>query len=104
MKPTTMVMSQLRLFLSGQCLFEESERLVRRALEIDERTLGPNHHFVAVRLNNLANLLRVTGRLSEAEPLLRRSLDIDERCFGPDHPEVAVRLNNLGQVLEIQNR
>ena len=31
---------------------------MRRALEIDEASLGPNHPIVAVRLNNLAQLLQ----------------------------------------------
>ena len=38
-------------------------------------------------LNNLAELLRETGRLTEAELLLRRALTIDEKAFGPEHPK-----------------
>ena len=44
-------------------------RCIRRALAIDEASLGPDHPNVAVRLNNLAALLRATNRLAEAEPL-----------------------------------
>ncbi len=29
-----------------------------RALEIDERTLGPNHPNVAIRVNNLGSVLK----------------------------------------------
>ena len=47
-----------------------------RALEIDEKSLGPNHPDVARDLNNLALLYRATNRLSEAEPLARRALNI----------------------------
>src|SRR3712207_7535826 len=43
---------------------------------ITERGLGPDHPDVAVRLNNLAGLLRATNRLAEAEPLMRRMVEI----------------------------
>ena len=55
-------------------------------------------------LNNLAQLLQATNRLSEAEPLMRRALAIDEKSFGPDHPKVAIRLNNLAALLWTTNR
>ena len=73
---------------------------MRRALAIDEEGFGPDHPNVAIRLNNLAQLLQATNRLAEAEPLMRRALAIDEESFGPDHPNVAIRLNNLAQLLQ----
>ena len=36
---------------------------------------------MAIRLNNLARLLKATNRLAEAEPLMRRALLIDENSF-----------------------
>ena len=60
--------------------------------------------LVAIRLNNLAQLLQDTNRLSEAEPLMRRALAIDEKSYGPDHPKVATDLNNLAQLLKDTNR
>ena len=57
---------------------------MRRALAIDEKSFGPDHPKVAIRLNNLALLLRVTNRLAEAEPLVRRALKI-EAIFGAEH-------------------
>ncbi len=62
---------------------------MRRALAIDEHSFGPEHPNVAIRLNNLAQLLQATNRLAEAEPLMRRALAIDEQSFGPEHPNVA---------------
>ena len=47
-------------------------------------------------LNNLAQLLQATNRLSEAEPLMRRALPIDEQSFGEDHPNVAIRSEQPG--------
>jgi hypothetical protein len=44
----------------------EAEPLYRRALAIDEKSFGPDHPNVARDLNNLAELLRATNRLSVA--------------------------------------
>ena len=76
----------------------------RRALAIDEPSYGPDHPDVAIRLNNLAQLLQATNRPAEAEPLMRRALAIDEPSYGPDHPDVAIRLNNLALLLQATNR
>ena len=72
---------------------------MRRALEIDEKSYGPEHPDVARDLNNLAQLLQVTNRLGEAEPLMRRALEIDEKSYGPEHPKVAVRPQRPGAIV-----
>ncbi|HSS47809.1 MAG TPA: tetratricopeptide repeat protein, partial [Thermoanaerobaculia bacterium] len=82
----------------------EAEPLMRRALAIDEKRLGPEHPKVAIRLSNLAQLLQDTNRLGEAEPLMRRALAIDENGLGPEHPNVAIRLSNLAWLLLSTNR
>jgi tetratricopeptide (TPR) repeat protein len=97
--PTSRLMNDLGLFFKRKERLSEAEALYRRALAIDEATLGPNHHNVAVRLNNLALLLEATGASADAEDLLRRALTIDEAAFGPDHPSVAARLSNLAFLL-----
>jgi hypothetical protein len=63
---------------------------MRRALAIDEASYGAEHPNVAIRLNNLAALLKATNRLAEAEPLMRRALAIDEASYGAEHPRVAI--------------
>jgi tetratricopeptide (TPR) repeat protein len=84
--------------------YAEAEPLLRRALAVDERSLGPNHPNVATCLNNLAALLHDTNRLKEAESLYRRALAIDEQSFGANDPRVATCLNNLSQLLQATNR
>ncbi|HEV3258888.1 MAG TPA: tetratricopeptide repeat protein [Gemmataceae bacterium] len=103
-EPTARLMNNLGLLLQTKALHAEAEPLMRRALAIYERSLGPDHTNVAICLNNLAGMLRATNRLAEAEPLYRRALAIDERSFGPDHSEVATDLNNLAQLLQATNR
>ena len=82
----------------------EAESLMRRALAIDESSFGTDHHRVAIKLNNLGQLLQATNRLVEAESLMRRALAIDEASFGMDHPDVARDLNNLALLLKATNR
>ena len=76
----------------------EAEPLMRRALAIDENSFGKDHPNVAIRLNNLAELLQATNRLAEAEPLMRRALDIDEQSYGTSIPRSPSDLNNLAAV------
>ncbi|MFH1109132.1 MAG: tetratricopeptide repeat protein [Planctomycetota bacterium] len=95
--------NQVALYFENRARFAEAEPLMRRALDIDEKSYGPNHPDVARDLNNLAQLLQATNRLADAEPLMRRALDIDEKSYGPNHPNVAIRLNNLAQLLQDTN-
>jgi tetratricopeptide (TPR) repeat protein len=103
-EPTQTLLGEVGVLLSAKARFAEAEPLDRRALAIGEASLGPDHPNVAIRLSNLATLLRDTNRQDEAEPLYRRALAIDEASLGPDHPNVAIRLNNLAGVLHDKNR
>ncbi|HXU29756.1 MAG TPA: tetratricopeptide repeat protein [Thermoanaerobaculia bacterium] len=102
--PTALLMNQLGILYFGKALHSEAEPLMRRALAIDEVSFGTDHPNVAIRLSNLAWLLKETNRLSEAEPLMRRALAIDEASFGADRSRVAVELNNLALLLQATNR
>jgi tetratricopeptide (TPR) repeat protein len=102
--PTFRLMAVLGTYLHYKGLYDKSERWKRRTLAIDEASFGKDQPEVATALNNLAQLLADTNRLSEAEPLMRRALKIDEDSFGKDQPEVATALNNLAQLLKDTNR
>jgi tetratricopeptide (TPR) repeat protein len=102
--PSASLLNQLGVYFSSRAEHQSAERVLRRALAIDEQSFGPHHPKVAIRLNNLAQLLQATNRLEDAEPLMRRALAIDEQPFGPHHPKVAIDLNNLAQLLKATNR
>jgi Tetratricopeptide repeat len=80
---------------------------MRRALAIDEAVYGPEHPKVAIRLNNLAQLLQDTNRLAEAEPLSRRMvgvfLDFTRRT-GHEHLHLCTVLANYAGILEAMGR
>ena len=90
-EPTLDVMGQLDMLFDAQALRSRAEVYSRRALAIAESSFPPDDPRIAIRLNNLAQLLKATNRLGEAEPLMRRALGIDEASYGPDHPKVARR-------------
>jgi tetratricopeptide (TPR) repeat protein len=103
-EPTAWLMNHLGLLFRIKALHAQAEPLLRRALAINEASLGDDHPNVAACLNNLSQLLQATNRFAEAEPLMRRALAIDEARFGEDHPNVATRLNNLALMLQSTSR
>ncbi|MBN2590737.1 MAG: tetratricopeptide repeat protein [Sedimentisphaerales bacterium] len=96
--------NNLSQFYQFQARFNETELLITRALEIDEKAFGKEHPNVAIDLNNLAQLYQDTNRLKDAEPIMKRALEIDEKAFGKEHPNVARDLNNLAQLYKATNR
>lgn len=69
----------------------EARELLRHAIPILERELGPSHPEVASAWHNLGAAL--SG--NEAEAAYRRALAAKEEALGPDHPSVALTLNNV---------
>lgn len=67
-----------------------AEPLFCRALEIDEKNLGPGHPSLATGFNNLGVLYSALGDVA------------DEKAFGSGAREVANDLNNLAAVLSAQ--
>ncbi len=85
-------------------VYTETENLFRKALAIQERTLGPDHPATANTLNNLSTYLDRRGRPEEAEPLQRRALAILEKGLGPLHPDTAAMLTTLAVMLDRQGK
>lgn len=68
---------------------------MERALAATERARGPEHHEVALRLYNLAAVLKDVGRPGDARPLLLRALAIAERELPPAHSLLAKITDSL---------
>jgi tetratricopeptide (TPR) repeat protein len=81
--------------LYRQGSYDRAVVVAKRALQVAEQEMGPNHLSVAKSLNNLAELYRTQGQYAQAEPLYKRSLAIREKALGPNHPEVAQSLENM---------
>jgi tetratricopeptide (TPR) repeat protein len=95
------LLAELGNILSNLNEYGPARRYFEERLALAER--GGDESDITRALNDLAELLRITGRFPEAEPLFRRALTIDENKLGPEHPDVAVRLNNLAQILKDSN-
>ena len=94
------VLNNTAASLDGAGNEAEAEPLLRRALDIDEKELGPYHPDVANVLSNLAGLLLNKGDYAGAELFVNRALAIDEKSLEPDHPGVATDLSTLAKLLE----
>jgi tetratricopeptide (TPR) repeat protein len=78
--------------------YGDADQWLRRALEIRERVLGPNHIDTTASLDDFATLEFVRGDLAAAESIVRRSLAAHEAAQGPNHPATAGNLNNLATI------
>jgi tetratricopeptide (TPR) repeat protein len=76
-----------------------AEQLLRRALEIREKVLGPKHPDTATALTALGAVYFDKGDYVGAETLHRRALAIREKVLGPEHPDTATSRNSLAEVL-----
>src|SRR5262249_42624129 len=72
--------------------------LLERALEIRQRTLGPDHRDVARALVDLALALVRTGQATQAEELATRALGIWERLDAPEAPDYAKLLQLCAEI------
>jgi CHAT domain-containing protein len=69
-----------------------------RALAIYEKQFGPDHPSAAGAINNLAQLLVVTGETQRSRLLFRSALAICDKAFGPNSFRAADMLGGLAEV------
>lgn len=67
--------------------YDESEVIERKALDLFERTIGPQRPECAGARENLAALLARRGDLAAAEREVSRALEIYRATVGPEHPD-----------------
>jgi hypothetical protein len=80
------------------------EPLLKRSLEIREKTLGAEHPDVATSLEALGWLYSKQGKAAQAEPLLKRATAIYEKDLGADHPHVARCCTKMAQCCRAMGR
>jgi len=94
------VLNQLGLFRHGAlAAYAEAQLLVRRALAIRDKVLGPEHYDTTVSLNSLGYILSSQGDYEGARPFYERALAIREKALGAEHLDTATSLNNLAELL-----
>jgi CHAT domain-containing protein len=65
---------------------KEAEAYFKNAIDLSEKSDGPNSPNLANYLGNLANVYKNEQRYQEGEPLYLRSIDILNRTYGIDNP------------------
>jgi serine/threonine-protein kinase len=87
----------------GLGLFDQSETLARRSLDLAEKAFGRgNESMKSVEL--LAELDRDKGQYAEAEPLLKRVIGWKRVTYGAESAEVAGAMGELGECLYWQSK
>jgi len=100
----TNVLSNLAMLYHEKRQYAAAELLYKRAMAINEKTLGKEHSSVAWDYNNLATLYTMQGKYAAAEPLYTRALAIVEKVHGPEHLDVVRSLTMLASVYTNQAR
>ncbi|MBX7083810.1 MAG: serine/threonine-protein kinase [Nannocystaceae bacterium] len=94
-----MALANLAVILSEQGDDEDAVVRLREALALFERTVGPDHLYVASTLGNLARHLPP----DEALPMLQRAIAIYEG-HDADNPRIGYALNQLANLYNEQGR
>ena len=96
---TSRLLNQAGLYLHSRAEFDEAKSAIERALDINEKSLGPDHPDVARDVSNLGKALYSMGDLQGAKKHYERALEINKTVYGPDHTSVALCISNLGMAL-----
>jgi TonB family protein len=83
--------------------YNEALPLAKRALELREGTLAPDHELVQGALLNLAETYSALNKAGEALKLFDRLLKTEEAKFGPEDAGLALLLDKIALV-EFQRR
>jgi len=92
--------------LLWKCIIEE-EIDIKQAitnylylLEVCASSLGKDHLYYGIGLNNLALLYKSKGEYFKALPLYLEALENAEKSLGKDHSEYGIHLSNLASLYE----
>ncbi len=101
-KPAARLLNETGVYLLHRGALGEARRHLEQSLEIAEAVWGKDHPNVAIRANNIGQILQDQGDLDGALVQARRALEIDEAVYGKDHPSVAIFVNNIAVILKEQ--
>jgi len=84
--------------------YADAQNALRRALEVQERALGPDQPEVAWAAQRLAYSYMQDGKYADAEPYLKRAITIREEALGPDSRDVSQSLLLLANAYYAQRK
>jgi len=92
---TGRLLNQTGIYLKKRAQFAEAKEMFEHALAIGEATYSPEHPDVAIRVNNLGNVLQDLGDMEGAKKMYGRALSILTKYLDEDHPDTVTVQNNL---------
>ena len=96
-----MRLNDLAMKLYEKDKYDEALPLLIQARASAERSVGPDHPFIAMLLDNLSKIYLIKGQTTDSEPLLQRSLRIREKSTGADSLETSQSTFNLGDFYQM---
>jgi serine/threonine protein kinase len=85
-------------------IYSRAQPLVERAVEIQQRIIGPEHRDTLSSMRLLATILRLSQRYDESENLIRQTLATERRVLGAEDPETLISMNALASTLGEEGR
>nr|CRH07729.1 Conserved mambrane protein of unknown function. TPR repeat-containing protein. Highly conserved in MTB of MC-1, AMB-1 and MSR-1 [Candidatus Magnetococcus massalia] len=95
-------MNTMALVKQSRGDYLEAEKLTRKVLAYEVKSLGETHPNTIATRTNLAGLLRLQSRFAEAEVLYDQALASAKEGLGKKHPTSIAITNNLGIIYESQ--
>ena len=92
------MLCQLGVVLTNDGDYVRADAVLHRALEIQEKALGPDDPDLGRTLRDLGSLLERRGDLTRAEEMDLRALAILEKAEGRARLQAGTVLNNLGVI------
>lgn len=96
--------NRIALGYASQGNFKESEKLLKRMVELLEKPQVKATMQLAVTLNNLGLLYMQEKKYGKAEPLFQKSLVLQQSSLGGSDPTFAGSVNNLATLYYEQMR
>jgi serine/threonine protein kinase len=84
--------------------YRRAEDILKSAVTIRRRVLGPENADTATSLNNLGLAYMAEGKLPESENAHREAREIRQKIFGADNAQTATSLNDLSCVYRQEGR
>jgi non-specific serine/threonine protein kinase/serine/threonine-protein kinase len=85
-------------------LDSRAQSLFERALDIQQRFLGPKNLETLETASSLANALRFLGRYAECEKMERQTIELQRQALGPQHPDTLNSIGDLAATLFSEDR
>jgi tetratricopeptide (TPR) repeat protein len=81
-----------------QGAYIEAIRFYEKSLEIQMKSLPPNHPDLAVSYNNIGSVYADMGEYSKALLSYEKAHEIRQQSLPPNHPDLGSSYNNIGSV------